>query len=327
MPQELEHLEQPVLPYARKDFPELRQEFTVGQGLEAIRQHGLGEKVVYFYVVDEQERLLGVLPTRRLLTAPLEQRLGEIMIRHVVALPHTATILEACELFVMHRLFAFPVVDEQRRILGVVDVGLFTEEVLDIGERERTDEVFEALGFRVSQVRTATPWRAFQLRFPWLLATIGSGTVCALLASAFELTIARSLVLAFFITLVLALGESVSIQSMATTVQALRAVQPSWRWFKQALWHEAGTAVLLGAGCGGVVALIICLWRGISLSAFVIGSSVLLSLCGACFFGLTVPAVLHWLRLDPKIAAGPVTLALTDILTLAAYFGLAALFL
>lgn len=325
MPQELEHLEQSVLPYARKDFPELRQEFTVGQGLEAIRQHGLGEKVVYFYVVDEQQRLLGVLPTRRLLTASLDQRLGDLMMRHVVALPHTATILEACELFVMHRFLAFPVVDEQRHILGVVDVGLFTEEVLDIGERERTDEVFEALGFRVSQVRTATPWRAFRLRFPWLLATISSGTVCALLASAFERTIARSIVLAFFITLVLALGESVSIQSMATTVQALRSVPPSWNWFKGALWRETGTAILLGGGCGSLVVLIICLWRGVSVSALVIGGSVLLSLCGACLFGLIVPAVLHGLKLDPKIAAGPVTLALADVFTLAAYFGLAAL--
>ena len=320
-------MDQPVLPYARKDFPELRQEFTVQQALETIRRQGVGEKVVYFYVVDEAERLKGVLPTRRLLIAPPEQRLGEIMISHVVALPHTATILEACELFVMHRFLAFPVIDEQRRILGVVDIGLFTQEVLDLGEREQKDEVFEALGFHISQARAATPWQAFRLRFPWLLSTIASGTVCALLASAFASTIARSLILAFFVTLVLALGESVGIQSMAMTVQALRAVQPSWNWFKQAFWREARTAVCLGAGCGLLVSIIICLWRGVGLPAFVIGASVLLSLCGACFFGLAVPTALHWLKLDPKIAAGPVTLALTDIVTLSFYFGLAQMFL
>jgi magnesium transporter len=327
MPKEIEHLDQPVLPYARKDFPELRREFTVAQALEAIRRQGVDEKVVYFYVVDETERLVGVLPTRRLLVSSLELKLAEIMIPRVVALPQTATILEACELFVMHRFLAFPVVDEQRRILGVVDVGLFTQEMLDMGEREQKDDVFEALGFRVSQVRSATPWRAFRLRFPWLLTTIGSGTVCALLASEFELTISKSMVLTFFITLVLALGEGVSIQSMATTVQALRAVRPSWRWFKDMLRRETGTALLLGGGCGAVVTLVICLWRGCSLSAFVIGGSVWLSLCGACFFGLVVPAGLHWLKLDPKIAAGPVTLALTDISTLLFYFGLAALVL
>ncbi len=327
MPQEIEHLNQPVLPYARKDFPELRQDYTVQQALEAIRRQGIGEKVVYFYVVDQQERLLGVLPTRRLLTAGLDQLLSQVMISRVVAIPHTATILEACEMFVMHRFLAFPVVDDQRRILGVVDVGLFTEEVLDMGEREQTDEVFEALGFRISQVRAATPWRAFRLRFPWLLATVSSGTLCALLASAFEVTLHKTLLLAFFLTLVLALGESVAIQSMALTIQALRAFRPTLRWFWESLRHEAGTAILLGAGCGAVVAGLVYAWRGAGLPALAIGGSIVISLCAACIFGLCIPALLHWLKLDPKIAAGPVTLALTDILTLLSYFGLAALLL
>jgi len=318
------HLDQAVLPHARKDFPELRLEFTVEQALEAIRRQGVGEKVVYFYVVDEEKRLVGVLPTRRLLTARLDQRLQDIMMTRVLAIPHDATILEACELFVMHRFLAFPVVDEQRRIVGVVDVGLFTQEVLDIGEREQKDEVFAALGFRVNQVRAAGPWRAFRLRFPWLTATIGSGTLCALLASRFELTIAKSIVLAFFITLVLALAESVSIQSMVVSVQALRSVRPNRDWFLAALRQEAGTAVLLGSISGVVVIGVVGVLRGFGLPALVIGLSVLCSLLTACLFGLGVPALLHWLKLDPKIAAGPVTLALTDIFTLLFYFGLAA---
>ena len=112
----------------------------------------------------------------------------------------------------MHKFLAFPVVDEQGRIVGVVDVSFFTEEVFDIVAGQ--EEVFEAIGFHVAQVREASPLRAFRFRFPWLLATIGSGTVCALLAAAFELTLAKSLVLAFFLTLVLGLAESVSVQSM-----------------------------------------------------------------------------------------------------------------
>lgn len=325
MPKEMEHLEQPVLPYARKDFPELRQEFTVQEALEAIRRQGLGEKVIYFYVVDENERLLGVLPTRRLLISPPTQCLKELMITRVVALPHTATILEACELFVMHRFLAFPVVNQERRILGIVDVGLFTQEVLDMGEPEQKDDVFEALGFRVSQLRAASPWRAFRLRIPWLLATITSGMLCALLASAFALTISRTLILAFFMTLVLALAESVSIQSMATAIQASHSAGQSLAWFRRALVREVSTALLLGSCCGTLVAVVIGLWHRAALPAVVIGTSVLLSVCAACLFGLLVPTTLHWLRLDPKIAAGPVTLALTDLFTLLSYFGLAAL--
>ena len=319
-----DHLNQPVLSVARKDVAILRENFTVQQALDAIRQRGVGEKIVYFYVVDAEERLAGVLPTRQLLTASLEKPVGELMIRRVVAIPHTATVLEACEAFVLHKFLAFPVVDEARKIVGVVDVGLLTEEAFDIAEREQTGALFESIGFRVSQVRDASPLRAFRFRFPWLVATIGSGTLCALLASAFEVTLAKSLVLTFFLTMVLGLGESVSVQSMTVTIQALRATQPTLGWYVRAFRREAGTALLLGTGCGILVGFIVWLWRGAAMAGGAIGGSILLALCAACFFGLTVPAALHAMKLDPKIAAGPVTLAFTDIFTLLFYFSLAA---
>jgi magnesium transporter len=321
---ELHRLQQPVTTVARKDAATLRRDMTIQEALEAIRRQGVGEKIVYFYVVDAEGRLAGVLPTRRLLTAPLDQPLSDIMITKVVAIPSSATVMEACESFVLHKFLAFPVVDEQRRLLGVVDVGVFTDEVFDVAERERMDEVFEALGFRVSQVRDASPLRAFRYRFPWLVATIASGTLCALLAGAYEMTLAKSLVLTFFLTLVLGLGESVSIQSMTLTVQALRSIRPTLGWYGTAFVREGGTALLLGAGCGLVVGLIVWVWRGAGLAALAIGSSILLALCAACFFGLTVPAVLHALKLDPKIAAGPLTLALTDLFTLLFYFSVGA---
>jgi magnesium transporter len=189
------------------------------------------------------------------------------------------------------------------------------------------DALFESIGVRVSQVREASPVRAFRFRFPWLLATIGSGTVCALLASAFEVTLANSIVLAFFLTLVLGLAESVSIQSMTVTIQALRGLQPTLRWYAKALWREAGTALLLGSACGALVGLIVWVWRDAGLAGMAIGGSIALALCAACFFGLTVPAIVHAAKLDPKIAAGPVTLAFTDLFTLIFYFSVAALLL
>ncbi|MCX7887553.1 MAG: CBS domain-containing protein, partial [Verrucomicrobiae bacterium] len=220
------HFAEPVLPRIRRDVLALRQSLTVAQALERIRQQTPGERPLYFYVVDDAERLVGVVSTRALLTAQPQQVLSQIMSRRVITLPHTASILDACELFVMHKFLAFPVVDDQQRILGVVDVNLFTEEVLDLAEREKMNELFEAIGFRVSQLRNATPWRAFRVRFPWLLATLASGIFCAVLASFFAVTLAQSIVLAFFLALVLGLGESVSIQSLTVTIQALRTVRP-----------------------------------------------------------------------------------------------------
>ena len=325
MPSGTAHFDDPIIAHARKDLPLLRAKMRVSDALAAIRREGIGERIIYFYAVDENDRLVGVLPTRRLLTAPLESTLEEIMVRRVAAIPATATVLEACEFFVLYKFFAFPVIDAERRVVGVVDVSLFTEEMMESDpESERPvtrgDDLFEALGFHLAEVRDASPWRVFRYRFPWLVATVASGTLCAVLAGAFEMTLARSLVIAFFLTMVLGLNESVSTQSMSVTIQALRSAGVTWRWFTNALRREFATAGLLGLACGGFVSLIVWAWRHDLRAAFVIGGSIALSLITACLFGLGVPSFLHWLKLDPKIAAGPVTLALADFVALAIYF-------
>lgn len=327
MNREPEHLHESILRYARTDFPLLQQHLTVHETLDVIRRQGVGERIIYFYVVDDTQRLVGVLPTRRLLTSGADQRLHDIMLTRVVAIPHTATVLVACEMFVLHRFLAFPVVDEQRRVIGVVDIGLFTQEVLDSAEPEQLNDVFETIGFHISEVRDASPLRAFRYRFPWLTATLASGTVCALMAGRFEITLAQSLILAFFLTLVLGLGESVSMQTMAVTIQALHARRPTLKWYLSACRREIATALLLGTACGTLVTAIAWLWRGALLPALVIGISIVLSLLMACLLGLSIPSLLHRLRLDPKIAAGPTTLALTDIFTLLFYFTVGWLFL
>src|SRR6476620_6750664 len=271
-----------IVDHARKDFPLLDATMSVAEALERIRREGVGERVIYFVATHSEERLVGVLPTRRLLTAPLETRLEEIMVRRVVAIPATATVLEACEFFVLYKFFAFPVVDGNRRVVGVVDVSLFAEEMLDMGEREDerrsvaqvADDVFEALGFRLAQVRGVSPWRVFRYRFPWLLATVAAGTACALLAGAFEATLAGSLVIAFFLTMVLGLNESVSMQSMTLTIQALRAHTLTRRWFLHHLRREMTTAVLLGLACGILVGAIVWIWRQDAKGAVVIGTSI-----------------------------------------------------
>ena len=245
------------------------------------------------------------------------------MIRRVVAVPETATLLDALELFVIYKFFAFPVIDAERRLVGVIDIGSFTDEVMDFTEPEKVNDMFETLGFRITQVRGASPFEAFRLRFPWLLATIASGTAGAVLAGFFEATLARAIILSFFLALVLALAEAVSIQTMTLTLQALRATQPTWRWFWTNARREIITAVLIGAGCGGIIFGIAWLWRGAALSAGVIGATIVGGTIIACISGLVVPSALHALKLDPKIAAGPITLAVADVLTLTLYFSLA----
>jgi len=322
-----DHLSRPALDLARQDMPVLADHLDVAGALEELRRYELGERIVYLYVVDEGRRLVGVLPVRRLLHAQPGELLRDLALRRVVSLPAGATVLDACELLVTRRFLALPIVDAEGRMLGVVDVTLLTDEVFDLAERQEVEDLFETIGVRVSQVRDASVPRAFRLRFPWLLATIAGGSTCAILAGIFEATLQEALILAFFLTLVLGLGEAVAVQSLAIAVPALRHQQPTARWYLGALRRELGTAALLGLASGGAVGLIAFVWRGDALAGASIGASILLSLLLAAVLGLSVPAALHRTNLDLRIAAGPVALALADICTVVTYLGVATLVL
>ena len=323
MEKRVEHFDQPVLAYAHKNFTALPQDYDVGAALEWIRHQNLAERIIYFYVINDEQQLVGVLPTRRLLAATPDRKISEVMIKRVVSIPQNATVLDACEQFLLYKFLAFPVIDDQCHILGVVDVGLFTEEVLDVSESERISDVFQTIGFRVAEVQRASPWNSFRIRFPWLLATMSGGLVCAFLSGAYETTLARTIVLAFFLALVLGLGESVSVQSLTLTLQALHGQTITWNWFMRIARKELATAAMLGGASGLLVGLVVYVWRGTGMAAVVIGVSLLFAITSACLIGLIVPSVLHRFRLDPRIAAGPVALAIADVVTLLFYFNIA----
>ncbi|NLG18238.1 MAG: magnesium transporter, partial [Fibrobacter sp.] len=189
------------------------------------------------------------------------------------------------------------------------------------------DEVFETIGIRSSVLSYLSPFSAFRHRFPWLVPTLLSGVSCAVLSSLFESTIAESMVLAFFLTLILGLGESVGIQSLTITIRKLHVEWPTWRWFIKAAKKEVITSLLLGLCTGSIIAGIIFFWKGTLITGAAVGLSIVLSLLTATFFGLAVPALLHKTRLDPKVSAGPLVLGLADLFTLFFYFSMAKMIL
>ena len=159
-------LNDPVSRHLHQDFAQILVSQTVGEALDGLRRHPPQGRILYLYVVDDQGRLAGVVPTRRLLLAAPEQAVAEIMVRQVVALPARMTVLEACEFFIQHRFLAFPVVDEGRRLIGVVDVELYTDEVTELEGGRGRDDLFQLLGVHAKGARDGSPRGAFLRRFP-----------------------------------------------------------------------------------------------------------------------------------------------------------------
>jgi magnesium transporter len=322
------NMQEPVSAYMRTDFVSLKQDETVARAIKSIRDNASPKDILYLYVTDEQNRLTGVVPIRNVITSEPQTKISSIMVRSPVSVQHWQSVLHACELFTEYRFLALPVVDEDTKILGIVDINLFTDDVVSLNHQRQLENVFQLIGVHVSiGKKKVSPWSNFKSRFPWLLCNITSGIICAFIAGRYELLISELAILAMFITVVLAISESVSIQSMALTLQVLLQRNVSWRHVLIGVRSELLTSVLLGAGAGFVVGVIAYLWRGVLWQGLAIGLSIWLSVITACLLGVIVPTLIRKFHIDPKVAAGPIVLAAADIATLTFYFSTASLIL
>lgn len=322
-----QRLNDPVLGYVHRDYARILSSDTVAEALDRVQHSQIRSRIVYFYVVDEEDRLCGVLPTRQLLLHPPSKPVAELMVRQVISLPETATLLEALELFMMHRLLAFPVVDRQGRIVGIIDVDVFTRELTDLAQVEESDDIFQILGVHLRELRQASLLGALVGRFPWLGCNIVGGLACAVLGGLFESTLAATVILALFIPVVLALAESVSMQSLSLTLQLHEPWVMNWRKWFRLVQREGLVGAMIGLGCGAIVGAAAWLWHGSTRLALALLSTIGVSVAAAAIGGLSIPSALRALQRDPKVAAGPVTLALVDMTTLTIYLALASCFL
>lgn len=316
------HWEQPVTRHMHQDITQIPVTQTVGEALDWLRQHPPKGRILYLYVVNEDGRLEGVVPTRRLLLSAPEQKIAEIMVRQMVTLPATATVHEACEFFLLHRFLALPVVDERKHLLGVVDVELYTSELSQLGEGRVNDDLFQLLGVQAAGAGSST-LGAFRRRFPWLGCNLAAGILAALLSSIFQNELNKVVALAYFIPVVLNLAESVSSQSVSLALHALHGESLSWRLIVRKLRYEFQTGLMLGLAAGAVIGLVALAWLQQPRVALCLLGGIGGGVTGAAMLGIVLPFLLRLLRLEPRVAAGPIALAGADIITILLYLNLA----
>jgi magnesium transporter len=316
-------LDDPVTAHMHQDFTRVGMAQTVGEALDALRRDPPKGRIVYFYVMDDEGRLRGVVPTRRLILSQREQPLAEIMVKEVVAIPAQATVGDACEFFIQYRLLALPVVDADRRLLGVVDMELYTDELGQLSDASNREYLFQLLGMYATSARQDSSWQAFRDRAPWLGCNLAAGILAAFLSGLYQEELNKVVSLAFFIPVVLNLAESVSSQSVSLALHWLHGRPPGGMSLLARLRREFTTGLFLGLASGSVLALVALAWLGQGRVALCLLGGIAGGVAGAAVLGISMPMVLRGLRLEPRVAAGPIALAGADILTILIYFNLA----
>ncbi len=326
MPDPMQILAEPIGKHMRTDPTRIPAGSSVAQALDYIRDHELGGRVIYFYVVDEADRLVGVVPTRRLLKSRPATPICDVMITSVISVPDTATVLEACEFFAMHKLLAFPVVDAERKLIGLVDVDLYTEELADLELRREGDDLFQLVGVHLSAAEQQRLVYSARKRFPWLLCNVIGGMIAAFIADAYE-NVATLALVPPFIALVTGMAEGVAIQSVSLSLQTLHGRAPTWGALAQKVGREVLVGLLLGCACGFLAGMVPFVWKGSALAGMSLGIGINVGVAASAAVGIALPFLLRLAHLDPQVASGPIALAAADMITLLLYFNLCRWFL
>lgn len=297
-------------------------EHTVEEALRYLRDKHITDEIIYIYVVDEERTLIGVVPTRRLLLTEPQVPIREIMGTHLISLKGDQTLQEAMEFLETHHLLALPVVDDRNHLLGVIDVGLYLEEKIDVASARHRSDIFQMIGMYVEEGKRPSAWFGYRSRMPWIFCNMFGGFACAVISRVFELVLAKVLLLAMFIPLVLTLSESISMQSMTQSMQLIKNRTRRWSYTIKSLIREWQIVAMLAITSGIIVGTVSLLWGDGIAPGFVIMFGIMCSVYITSTIGSAVPLILHARKWDPRVAAGPVVLMFADVITTLIYLTL-----
>ncbi|HSQ30647.1 MAG TPA: magnesium transporter [Gemmatimonadaceae bacterium] len=311
-------------------------DWSVGQTLDYITRVARSKETVYVvYVVDDDERLVGVVSLRQLMLADRNANVRDAGDRRApITLAPRTDREEVARVIAKYNLLAIPVVDEASHVLGIVTV----DDVIDAIVHEQTEDVqkfggMEALDAPYMEIGLG---RMIRKRAPWLCALFLSEMLTATAMQHFEGEIERAALLAMFIPLVMSSGGNSGSQATSLIIRALALGEIRLRdWWRIAV-RELPTGLVLGAILGIIGFGRILLWQRLGIYDYGVHHSMValtvgLALIGIVAFGSLagsmLPFVLRRLGFDPASASAPFVATLVDVTGLVIYFSVAWLVL
>jgi len=332
-----------LLAYAEDDagglmnprYARLRPEMSVDEAITYLRRQARErlETIYYMYVLDAEQRLLGVVSFRDLFAAPPEKKVRDIMHTEVVTAPESMDQEALSRLFSEHGFLAIPVVDAERHVKGIVTVDDIvnvveeeaTEDIQKIGGMEALDAPYLDIGF-LTMVRKRAGWLAILFVGEMLTATA---------MGFYEREIARAVVLALFVPLIISSGGNSGSQASTLVVRALALGEVKVRDWWRVVRREIGAGMSLGAILASIGLVRILLWQVLFHTYgdhyLPIALTVATSLIGVVMWGTIagsmLPLVLRRIGFDPASASAPFVATLVDVSGLVIYFSIASLIL
>jgi magnesium transporter len=313
-------------------FARLRPEMTVEEAILYVRRQAQGklETIYYAYVLDGEQRLLGVVSFRDLLLARGDKPVREVMQTDVITVPEELDQEAVARLIAQHDILAVPVVDAERHVKGIVTV----DDIIDVVQEEVTED-FQKLGgmeaLDAPYMRIAFR-RMVKKRGGWLAALFLGEMLTATAMAYFEDEIARAVVLALFVPLIISSGGNSGSQASTLVIRAMALGEVRLRDWWRVIRRELAMGLVLGTLLGAIGFLRIFLWQQVSpiygehylLVAFTVFGSLIGVVAFGTVTGSVLPFLLRRVGFDPASASAPFVATLVDVTGLIIYFSVAS---
>lgn len=305
------------------DYLALQPNTTAQGAIDKIRERGELETFFYLYVVDDNGKLIGVVPIRNLVIAPQDRTLGEIMIADPIRADASMDQEEAARLVSKYELLALPIVDHEGRLAGIITM----DDVIDIIDKESTEDMYRMAGVGVKERAFSSLRESAARRIPWLGFNMMWTFVAASVISAFEATIGKLPALAVFMPIIAGQAGNAGIQTATIVIRSMALGEIELVDIIRVLRKEWGLGLIKGLLFGTVLGVVAWLWKGNAMLGAVAGVAMFFNMLVAATGGVLLPMALRKWGLDPATIAGVFDTMLTDLMGFLIFLGLATAFL
>ena len=304
------------------EFVALKENMTVGETLKYLQKYGEENENIYdLYVVDNFDKLKGVISLKELVTKNFNTRISDVIHTKIEGIPYNTDQEEVGHRFEKYGYLTMPVVDNSNRLLGVVTF----DDVMQILRDETTEDIHRLGGVDEGEKVDGSLKDSVKSRLPWLIVNLVTAILAAAVVGMFEGTIQAVVSLATFMPIVTGMGGNAGTQTLTIIVRGLALGELNFKNMKKVFFKEIGVGVVTGVVIGFIIGVLGYIWEGNFMFGIIISVAMLLNMIVATITGYLVPVVLKKFKVDPALASSIFVTTFTDVLGFFFFLGLATL--
>lgn len=296
----------------------LREEMTVEEAINTIREWGHSDEVFYLYAVDENRRLIGTVSLRSLVVASKSTLIRQITKPDPLSVRPDMDQEEVARIFADYNLLALPVVDEHGELIGQITV----DDIVDVIKDEATEDIYEMAAISSEELDERSAFGVVRRRMPWLLVCLAGTFLSGAIIDIFSDTLTKLHALVLFIPGIMAMGGNSGVQTSTVTIRNIAiGSAPSGSVFSSVL-REVRIALTMGLALGVLVFGVAHFWTGDTIVGGCVGIAMCSAIVLASALGGLIPIAFSRFGVDPAVASGPLITTMNDSLSLLIYFGI-----